>query len=71
VTLHLTTQGPPRIGHTRNWVSFDILRPWPPRSGHELTFVRNVTDIDASDAVRDQLAEAGVLVEDIPSALDR
>jgi cysteinyl-tRNA synthetase len=42
----LTVQGPPHIGHVRNWVTFDILRRWLQRGGAEVTFVRNVTDID-------------------------
>jgi cysteinyl-tRNA synthetase len=42
----LTVQGPPHIGHTRNWVNFDILRRWLTHSAHQVTFVRNVTDID-------------------------
>jgi cysteinyl-tRNA synthetase len=42
----LTVQGPPHIGHVRNWVTIDILRRWLTHSGYEVTFVRNVTDID-------------------------
>jgi cysteinyl-tRNA synthetase len=39
-------QGPPHIGHVRSGVNFDILRRWLIKSGYEVTFVRNVTDID-------------------------
>ncbi|MEO8889556.1 MAG: cysteine--tRNA ligase [Jatrophihabitantaceae bacterium] len=42
----LTVQGPPHIGHTRNWVTTDILRRWLEHSGYAVTYVRNVTDID-------------------------
>jgi cysteinyl-tRNA synthetase len=42
----LTVQGPPHIGHVRNWVTVDILRRWLTYSGYEVTLVRNVTDID-------------------------
>ncbi|HEY8300774.1 MAG TPA: cysteine--tRNA ligase [Jatrophihabitans sp.] len=42
----LTVQGAPHIGHTRNWVTTDILIRWLEHSGHEVTYVRNVTDID-------------------------
>jgi cysteinyl-tRNA synthetase len=42
----LTVQGPPHIGHTRNWVTTDILQRWLEHSGYEVTYVRNVTDID-------------------------
>jgi cysteinyl-tRNA synthetase len=42
----LTVQGPPHIGHVRNWVNIDILRRWLAHGGYEVTLVRNVTDID-------------------------
>ncbi|MGA8987371.1 cysteine--tRNA ligase [Aeromicrobium sp.] len=42
----LTVQGPPHIGHIRKEVVFDVLRRWLERSGHEVTIVANVTDID-------------------------
>jgi cysteinyl-tRNA synthetase len=42
----LTVQGPPHIGHVRNWVSIDILRRWLVHNGYAVTLVRNVTDID-------------------------
>ena len=42
----LTVQSPPHIGHLRSGVSFDVLRRWLLRSGFEVTFIRNVTDID-------------------------
>jgi cysteinyl-tRNA synthetase len=41
-----TVQAPPHIGHVRSGVNFDILRRWLQHSGYEVTFVRNVTDID-------------------------
>ena len=41
-----TVQGPPHIGHVRSGVNFDILRRWLIKSGYDVTFVRNVTDID-------------------------
>ena len=41
-----TVQAPPHIGHIRSGVNFDILRRWLNASGYEVTFVRNVTDID-------------------------
>ncbi len=42
----LTVQGPPHIGHVRNWINMDILRRWLEHNDHAVTFVRNVTDID-------------------------
>ena len=41
-----TVQAPPHIGHIRSGVNFDILRRWLIASGLDVTFVRNVTDID-------------------------
>ncbi|CAB4703228.1 MAG: cysteine--tRNA ligase [Actinobacteria bacterium] len=41
-----TVQAPPHIGHIRSGVNFDILRRWLVATGYEVTFVRNVTDID-------------------------
>jgi cysteinyl-tRNA synthetase len=41
-----TVQAPPHIGHIRSGVNFDILRRWLMASGFNVTFVRNVTDID-------------------------
>ena len=41
-----TVQSAPHIGHIRSGVSFDILRRWLIASGYDVTFLRNVTDID-------------------------
>jgi len=41
-----TVQAPPHIGHIRSGVNFDILRRWLSAVGYDVTFVRNVTDID-------------------------
>ena len=41
-----TVQAPPHIGHVRSGVNFDILRRWFTKSGYNVTFIRNVTDID-------------------------
>ena len=41
-----TVQAPPHIGHIRSGVNFDILRRWLIAKGFDVTFVRNVTDID-------------------------
>jgi cysteinyl-tRNA synthetase len=41
-----TVQAPPHIGHLRSGISFDILVRWLRASGYDVTFCRNVTDID-------------------------
>lgn len=41
-----TVQAPPHIGHVRSAINFDILRRWLTKSGYEVIFIRNVTDID-------------------------
>jgi cysteinyl-tRNA synthetase len=49
VSLYLcgaTVQAPPHIGHIRSGVTFDIFVRWLKASGYQVTFVRNVTDID-------------------------
>ena len=41
-----TPQSSPHIGHVRAQVSFDVLRRWLISKGQQVTYVRNVTDID-------------------------
>jgi len=41
-----TVQSFPHIGHVRSGINFDILRRWLTASGYDVTFIRNVTDID-------------------------
>ena len=49
-----TVQAPPHIGHIRSGLDFDIMRRWLMHRGYEVTFVRNVTDID--DKIIDKAA---------------
>ena len=41
-----TVQAPPHVGHIRSGLSFDILRRWLMASNFDVTYIRNVTDID-------------------------
>jgi cysteinyl-tRNA synthetase len=42
----VTVQSGPHIGHLRSGVNYDVLRRWLTRSGYEVSFIRNITDID-------------------------
>ncbi|SHK24740.1 cysteinyl-tRNA synthetase [Nocardiopsis flavescens] len=53
-----TVQAPPHIGHIRSGVNFDILRRWLTHRGYQVTFCRNVTDID--DKIIRVAADEGV-----------
>jgi len=49
VSLYLcgaTVQAPPHIGHLRSGIAFDILVRWLEASGYQVTFCRNITEID-------------------------
>ncbi|WP_069816810.1 cysteine--tRNA ligase [Streptomyces sp. TP-A0874] len=52
-----TVQAAPHIGHIRSGLNFDIMRRWFAYRGYEVTFVRNVTDID--DKIIAKEAESG------------
>ncbi len=52
-----TVQAPPHIGHIRSGVSFDVVVRWLKVSGLDVTFCRNVTDID--DKIIRVAAETG------------
>jgi len=41
-----TVQAPPHIGHLRSGVVFDVLIRWLEASGYQVTFCRNVTDVE-------------------------
>ncbi len=52
-----TVQAAPHIGHIRSGLNFDIMRRWFEHRGYDVTFVRNVTDID--DKIIKKSAEQG------------
>ncbi|WP_432806865.1 cysteine--tRNA ligase [Nocardioides faecalis] len=53
----LTVQSEPHVGHVRSGVNFDVLQRWLRHRGFEVTFIRNVTDID--DKILTKSAEQG------------
>jgi cysteinyl-tRNA synthetase len=53
----LTVQSEPHVGHVRSGVNFDVLRRWLTARGYDVTFIRNITDID--DKILLKAAEQG------------
>ena len=53
-----TVQAPPHVGHIRSGINFDVVWRWLAARGYEVTFVRNVTDID--DKIIARAAAEGV-----------
>jgi cysteinyl-tRNA synthetase len=53
----LTVQSEPHVGHVRSGVNFDVLRRWLVARGYDVTFIRNITDID--DKILVKSAEQG------------
>ncbi|WP_329176078.1 cysteine--tRNA ligase [Streptomyces sp. NBC_01477] len=52
-----TVQAAPHIGHIRSGLNFDIIQRWFRHRGYEVTFIRNVTDID--DKILRKAADQG------------
>ncbi|MEO8329708.1 MAG: cysteine--tRNA ligase [Candidatus Nanopelagicales bacterium] len=64
-----TVQAPPHIGHIRSGISFDVMSRWFIHRGYDVTFIRNVTDID--DKILVKAAEAGVPFWEIAARNER
>jgi cysteinyl-tRNA synthetase len=54
----LTVQSEPHVGHVRSGVNFDVLQRWLRHLGYDVTFIRNITDID--DKILTKASAAGV-----------
>ncbi|WP_022868642.1 cysteine--tRNA ligase [Schaalia vaccimaxillae] len=54
-----TVQGSPHVGHLRAAIAFDAMIRWMRRSDLDVTYVRNITDID--DKILNKSAESGAL----------
>ena len=65
----LTVQSEPHVGHVRSAVNFDVLRRWLTATGHDVDFIRNVTDID--DKILAKSAEQGVHWYALAAAMKR
>ena len=64
-----TVQAPPHVGHIRSGVAFDVIRRWLLARGYDVTFVRNVTDID--DKILARGAEQGIPYWDVAMRNER
>lgn len=64
-----TVQAPPHVGHIRSGVAFDVVRRWLMARNFEVTFIRNVTDID--DKILNKGAEQHIPYWDVAMRNER
>ncbi len=63
-----TVQSRPHVGHGRYAVVFDVVRRYFEWLGYEVTYVRNITDVD--DKIINAAIEMGVTIEEVVDMAD-
>ena len=71
VTMYVcgaTVQSRPHVGHGRYAVVFDVVRRYFEWLGYEVTYVRNITDVD--DKIINAALETGITIEEVVDIAD-
>ena len=63
----LTVQDVPHLGHARTFIAFDVIQRWLRARGFDVTYVRNITDID--DKIIRRAGENGESIYDLTSRM--
>ena len=63
-----TVQSKPHVGHGRYAVVFDVVRRYFEWLGYDVTYVRNITDVD--DKIIDAAKEMGITIQEVVDMAD-